>query len=117
MPSGDVSNLFNSEESRKRAVEARRAAIPKGVFVQAVRSFCIECYGAIPSDCGGDHMFDGTECPLFPVRMRKEAKKTTKTKVKRAIRLMCEACVGTGRMSDCKSPDCALRPYAPKERP
>jgi len=83
-------------DGQKRLQEARRNAIPKWVYVNAIRNHCQECFGKSPAleDCGGHTLRDGTSCNLYPYNTPKKCRRSSKTDLKKAIRKECKYCGG-----------------------
>jgi len=107
---------YTDPEIRDKAIEGRRFATPKHVFAAAIQRKCEECTGVNPAvtDCnGGEGVNDGLPCRLYHVNTREKRRKTTKTRLRRAIIAECHFCLGNwtkkrNPLSDCSSPSCPL---------
>jgi len=84
------------------AKEARRLAIPKKVYGDAIAAFCLECTGVSPAVRGCEA--DG-HCNLYPHSTREKRRKATKTALRRAIAQECRFCT-SGHSESCTSPSC-----------
>lgn len=97
----------STPESRAKAIEGRRLAVPKKVYGDVIAAFCLECTGVRPAvrDCEADG-----HCNLYPYRTRERRRKATKTVLRRAIAQECRACT-SGSPESCTSPNCRLYPF------
>ena len=110
--------LFTAVD-REKAQEAKRWALPKRVYGDAIKRFCLDCsaVNAAITDCGGDDLGEGEPCRLYHVNTVFKRRKATKTALRKAIRAECKFCTGSERMLGCTSPYCALYPCGAGRRP
>lgn len=94
---------------------ARKSATPKSTFASAIKNFCLHCFGQLPTNCGGHSLMSGVTCPFYHLRSNKLRLASTKTKLKSAIKLMCNQCTNN-HPSICLSPPCPLYQFIPSHQ-